>query len=44
MVTPDMLDDYWRKEAKDLLNEMDEITEERDMLITNYVHQLMKVY
>ena len=32
MVTPDTLDDYWRKESKALLNEMDEITEERDML------------
>ena len=31
MVTPDTLDDYWRKESKALLNEMDEITEERDL-------------
>ena len=31
MVTPDTLDDYWRRENKALLNEMDEITEERDM-------------
>ena len=34
MVTPDTLDDYWRKENKSLLNEMDEVTEERDMLTT----------